>query len=214
MYKINLLKRITRDLMLFIQKPRDYIYSFRLSNDIFVQMYPFDPKVQKQGRRLAAMIQKKFPETKVHFFGSAALGIDGRNDIDLMIDCDGARIGEYLPYLCSVFGVPIRQKPLEVKWSSVKHGVVIDVMLVDVNHVVRNTLLSTYSALSKNSHLVGEYDRLKKESIGTSLREYQRRRMAFFNSIDRAQFLHNVILAFRSLVTWSRPTSNTAPESP
>lgn len=178
---------LKRDIKLFIERPREFLYSFTLSSQKLYSVVPFDPQVKAEAEQLLQQIRTSFPELSVHLVGSIAFEISGKNDVDIIIDCEPERFDRYVPYFTVLFGVPTSVKSWEVKWSTSFGLMQLDAMLIDPTHVVRKTLLETFKILINNPAYIREYAALKLGAHGVSLREYQRRRMVFFNRILKTQ---------------------------
>lgn len=183
--KLSFWQRFKRDMKLLLESPRDYLYSFTIPTTKYSKIVAFDPRVKKYGEELVKKITDKFPELPVHFMGSASFGIAGQNDIDMLIDCYPKDFHTYTPFLTELFGQPDRVLKEELNWHVKKDGIDLEIMLIDPHHPARNTLVTTYETLKNNPEFLKEYEELKLNSDGVNLREYKRRRIEFFNKIEK-----------------------------
>lgn len=178
--KMNIIRR---DFSLFLKTPKDFVYSFTYPTNKTITIEPYNPGVTRTGNKLTAKVRAIFPELKVHFIGSARLGILGQKDIDLMIECAPDDFEKYLPGLISLFGNPDKKRSKFIEWHFVENGCSIEILLIDPSTHVFQGPLETFKLLKKNKYLLRKYEKIKKESDGISVREYKRRRMFFFNQI-------------------------------
>lgn len=181
----NIIELIFRDLRLLFESPREYLYSYTFSTKKKANIQAFNPKVRDYGRELVKKITIKYPKLTIFFMGSASFGIAGQNDIDLLIDCDPNDFSKYTPFLNSLFGKPDRVLEKELNWHIKKDGMDLEVMLIDPKHHVRNTLVTTYLSLKDSPELLKMYESLKLSSNGISQREYKKRRIEFFNWVEK-----------------------------
>lgn len=178
--KLNLLRR---DFFLLLDNPRDYLYTFTYSNVKKVNIYPYNHKVNKLGHSLTEKIHAKFPELSVYFLGSAKLGILGQRDIDLMASCQYKNFDTYLPYLTFLFGKPDKRRKKFVEWHFRKNRCDIELLLIDPSSHMFQSPLKIYELLNNNKRYLQEYIKIKQMSDGIPIREYNRKRMEFFNRI-------------------------------
>lgn len=186
-YRFSVLYRfIRRDVSLLLKSPVEYLYSFTYSTNKKVHIRPFNPRVGKTGEKLIANIRKVYPDLKTYFIGSAALGIPGQRDIDIMASCQRNDFDKYLDGLVLILGKPQKTRRTFIEWHLKKNNCTIDFLLIDTRNksMFLNPLIE-FDILKKDKKRLDEYIRLKKELNGFSEREYIKRRMEFFNRIRK-----------------------------
>lgn len=176
---------IYAELRLFHQNPREYIYLFTYPQNRRVSIESYDPQVTKVGKFLVRKINKLYPELKVHFIGSAVLGIAGQRDIDLYAECFPRNFGRYIPGLISLFGPPTKIRRKFIQWRLMKNGCLVELLLIDPSTDMFNLPLKTFELMKNNKKILQEYKKIKGLSSGLSVREYHKKRLQFFNKILR-----------------------------
>lgn len=144
---------------------------------------PWDPQVRVEAENLISKITKTVPGLEILFMGAAALGISGKNDIDLDILCDKKDIRKYAEKLCAVLGKPREQKDSIVAWTFMKSGYEVDAILSDprTSHVPEQKNL--FEKLRSDKKLLAEYQQLKKDCDGKPYCEYEEKKKEFFKNI-------------------------------
>lgn len=183
---LSWLPNLYRDLGLLLRSPRDYLFSFTYPDDQYIKIYPYNPRITQKGRNLVKSISQKLPHLKICFHGSAALGIAGQRDIDIVVNCQPSDFDLYLPALILLFGLPTKRRPNFIEWQFRRNNCDIDITLIDSFHPRSIETIRVYEILKKDKQLLQTYEQLKLSSNGTSVREYKRRRMQFFNQILRS----------------------------
>lgn len=174
---------IRDDIRLFLQTPKEYLYLYTFPADQKVVLEPWDPQVRRLGQKLLKQIRRKYPRLVVHFIGSAMLGIEGQRDIDLYARCRPEDFYKYLSGLVALFGEPVKIRPRFVEWHAQKRGINIDLLLVDPTIDMYYKPLKTFKTIRSNRKFIEEYRRIKRTLNGVGVREYQKRRLMFFNRI-------------------------------
>ncbi len=180
----KLLLQIRRDFMLLLQSPQAYLYSFTLPNNKYITTHPYDPAANRLGKELVATLKEKFPELPVHFIGSAALGIVGQNDIDLVADAAPKDFQKYMPELTTLFGEPTKKRFHFIEWVTERNGLSVEFLLIDPASPLGKNSIKGFEILQKDKKLLQEYEAIKNASNGVSEREYKRRLLQFFTRIE------------------------------
>lgn len=141
---------------------------------------PWTPALAGTADKIIHKIHEAAPELEVLFMGAAALGLPGKNDIDLDILCDGNEIEEYIKKLNPIFGEPINIKQNLAEWKFEYEGYEIDAILSDpkTSHVPLQR--KRFDILKSDKRLRKEYRKLKEECDGLVLKEYEKRKNRFF----------------------------------
>jgi GrpB-like predicted nucleotidyltransferase (UPF0157 family) len=158
-------------------------YLQTLSDTEIVEGGPYDPRAAEVAKRLLKELQTAVPELEVFWGGALALGISGKNDIDLSIVSRCEDYDEYLPSLIRVLGEPQKRGLQNVRWEIVRDGYSVDVHLADERSEALAEQRKTHDLLKNNPELLKEYTKLKEDASGLSVREYQRHKYEFYNRI-------------------------------
>lgn len=178
--KFQLLKR---EIDLLWQTPINYLYSYKYPTNKKVIIKSYDPNTRVVGQKIVRKINNIFPELKTHLIGSAVLGIAGQKDVDLFIECDPRKISKYLPKFKKIFGNPLKIKKNFAEWRLSRKNCSVEILLINPNSNMFQMPVKTFKLIQKDKKLIKEYEQIKKKSNGLSLREYQKRRLVFFNRI-------------------------------
>lgn len=181
---VRYLKIFYRDLLIFWKTPREYLYSFTYPTNKYVSIKPYDPSVTHTGEKLVGKIHALYPDLKVNFIGSSVLGISGQKDIDFIIECNPKDFHLYLSGLISILGEPCKKRRTLIEWDTKVEGCTIDVLLLDQSNPIGQKTIRTYERIKRNKMFLTQYEKLKLDSNGVSVREYKRRRLKFFNFVD------------------------------
>ncbi|MEO5950694.1 MAG: hypothetical protein ABIQ04_04565 [Candidatus Saccharimonadales bacterium] len=152
-----------------------------MQDNIF-HVKPWSPDVIKVAEGLIHKIHQFTPGLKVLFMGSAALGLPGKNDIDLDVLCKWKDLVMYTEKLSVVLGAPKEIHKNLVAWEYMLDGFEIDVILSDplFSHVPEQQ--KTFETLRDSPHLLTEYRLLKESCDGLPYKEYEKRKKDFLNS--------------------------------
>ena len=142
---------------------------------------PWDPKAAEFSRNLIKKIERD-SELEVFWVGSLALGILGKNDIDLYIFAEPEDFEKYLPKLAQSLGEPTYKLPKKIMWRVHINEHKVDASLLSKDSAeVKNDIFFTQS-LKNNPALLEEYVSLKKLP-GLSAREYYKSKNEFYNRV-------------------------------
>jgi hypothetical protein len=168
---------------LLFHSPKDFLYSFKYSNEKRIVMKPYNPLTKKMGDAIVKEIEKKCPEAKVYFFGSTNLGILGVDDIDLWITAPVSKFGAIRQKLEPLLGKPSKRRVNRLEWERIQDGRHIEVVLVKPTSGVFAMQKKLFVSLRDDKKLLNEYVRIKKSLHAVSARQYHWTRMRFFNKI-------------------------------
>lgn len=112
--------------------------------------------------------------------GAAALGLPGKNDIDLDILCSQADVLEYTKLLTPILGQPKDTSDTMTVWYFKVEDFEIDMILSDpkVSHVPEQR--AVFEKLQSNPNLLDAYRKLKESCDGLPYGEYEKRKKIFF----------------------------------
>jgi len=144
------------------------------------------PGLKQLADELIAAVHQIAPELEVLFMGAAALGLPGKNDIDLDILCPQSRLKHYASILTSVFGAPQKLKETMAVWSYMQEGIEIDCILSDPtipgSHVPAQRKM--YETLKADIDLRERYRQLKYECDGLPYEQYEAKKKQFFQQVE------------------------------
>ncbi len=150
--------------------------------DKIITTRPFDPKARETGQAIVDELKIKLPGLKIYFWGAAALGIAGQNDIDIDIFSRPDEYNLYRPIIESIFGQPVRVSS-SVRWEFKRNGFDVELFLTDKDSPFVLEQLKVFEILSANKELRDEYERLKMPFGEHDFKPYMRKKYEFFNRI-------------------------------
>ncbi|HSX30325.1 MAG TPA: hypothetical protein VLE99_00195 [Candidatus Saccharimonadales bacterium] len=151
----------------------------------YYHVQEWTPQLKATGDELVARIHEVVPELEVSFIGAAALGLPGKNDIDLDILCNQSDLKRYADILTPVLGVPQAFKDNMVVWSYMDDDIEIDCILSDPtlpgSHVPKQK--RTFEILKSSPELQERYKQLKYDCDGLPYEQYEAKKNAFWKEI-------------------------------
>lgn len=143
-------------------------------------LQPWAPQVKVVADKLIHDIHGVAPELEVLFMGAAALGLPGKNDIDLDILCSKDDLDTYTEKLTPLLGAPAKVSDATTAWKFMLSGYEIDCILSDpvTSHVPLQR--KRFEILKSSPDLQHNYRRLKEKCDGLPYAEYERRKIDFF----------------------------------
>lgn len=171
------------ELKLFYTTPKDYIYLLAIPATKKVHIVPYKNDLQKIADKLITQIQKKMPELKVNFVGSAKLKVLGERDIDLFVEAKASEFETFIPQLVALFGEPEKIRKMFAEWVFKVDDINVEITLVDPWFKGYIRSMKVFRALEKNKFLLKEYVEFKKKLQNSSVRKYIHHRMGFFNHV-------------------------------
>ena len=164
--------------------PSQETYLEKVSDNEKVDVKPWDSKAAEFAEGLVSELQAAVPEADVLWSGALALHVAGVNDVDVSIIVNTKDFAEILPKLVGVFGEPQIKGEEKILWRTHKDGYKVDAYLGTKDSEDIQMHKKLFELLRDNKELREEYQLLKESSIGVSLREYQRRKLEFYNRIS------------------------------
>lgn len=143
---------------------------------------PWSLRIKEIAEKLMHDIHEVVPEVGLFFMGAAALGLPGKNDIDLDITAPAEKIPEYTEKLKSVLGEPKEQSNQIAVWSFYVDDIEIDAIISDptTSHVPEQQ--KVFETLNSNPALLAEYEQLKISCDGLPYEEYEKKKKEFFHT--------------------------------
>lgn len=153
-----------------------------LSDERKVEILEYNPKVKDVFEVAKKKILNFLPEMDVLHCGSTALEISGQGEIDLYIPVLEKRFDNYLAKLVAHFGEPGSVYPQKrARFVKYIDGIKIEIFLVNKEADDWKNLIKFENYLRKNKSASREYEKLKQESNGLSVREYYRKKLEFIS---------------------------------
>ncbi len=145
----------------------------------------WDPKVKQKAEEIILNIHALAPELECLFMGAAALGLPGKNDIDLDILCDQNDISKFARMLEKVLGVSTELKDAMVIWSYMDDGIEIDCILSDPKRPESHVPIQKrrFEKFKSDPVMREQYRQLKYDWDGLPYKEYEDKKKAFLETI-------------------------------
>lgn len=144
------------------------------------------PELKRKAEDLIKKIHDVAPELEVLFMGAAALGLPGKNDLDLDILCDQHDLKRYVHVIMSVLGTPKELNEVMAIWSYEDEGIEIDCILSDDkrtgSHVPKQKAI--FEKLKASPELQERYRKLKYEWSGLPYEQYETKKKEFLKEVE------------------------------
>lgn len=163
--------------------PEEEEYLTKLSDTELVDVQPYDPKVGEIAGELIRKVSEKSPDLEVVFIGASALKISGQNDIDIYCLASPKNFEKYLPAIKNLFGEPSSTSQDSIAWKMERDGLDVELYLTNPESPSMARQLKVFQLLKDNPQLLAEYQQLKLQANGHSVRDYQRQKYEFYNKI-------------------------------
>ena len=167
----------------FLEKAKDYLYSFTYSSREKVKIKPYDPRTTKIAALLVQKIRWIYPTLPVYFIGSSRLQISGLRDIDLLAESTSENFKKYVPGLVRIFGTPSKRTGKFIEWKGNVQGYHVEFTLYDRSVSAFRQHIRNFEILQRDYRLRRVYEAVKKSADGLSVRDYERRKNKFLNGI-------------------------------
>lgn len=155
-------------------------YLSKIPDDAIASIKPWDPIAANFAKSLIKEIEQN-SGLELFWEGSLALGIQGENDIDLIIFSEPMDFDKHLPTLIRTLGKPTYVLTEKILWRITKDGYKIDASLTSKNNPAVKLDILFFTSLKKRPTLLKEYAALK--IPGLSAREYYKLKNEFYNQI-------------------------------
>ncbi len=141
------------------------------------------PEVIEVANAVIHDIHKVAPELEVLFMGAAALGLPGKNDVDLDILCDQKDLHTYTRRLETILGEAKKGNDGSSSWNFDRDGFEVDVFLSDprFSHVPEQKRI--FDIMKSDRQAFDTYKQLKIDCDGLPYAEYERRKKEFYREL-------------------------------
>lgn len=155
----------------------------KIPPDKIVTVKPYDEAIGRVAREIIDRVQKILPGLEVRHMGASALGISGQGDIDIYIFSDPTQFYKSEPLLTAEFGEPQNRRYDSILWDFEREGHPVELYLTDPDSLPMQKQIAVYEILKKSAKLREEYQTLKEDLNGATLREYQTKKYEFYHRI-------------------------------
>jgi hypothetical protein len=177
------MKYSLRALRLLLFSPREYLFNLFTPESSPIAIHPFSPVNLQTAEKIISHIRSLCPDLPVYLIGSTGLQISGRGDIDLYASAPSARIPSLSDQLSVYLGLPCKIRPKFREWCLKIDGYLVEFVLIDPQTMRFKKQIRLFNILKNHPDLLHEYENIKVSSVGLSSKEYEWRRMEFFNRI-------------------------------
>ncbi len=143
----------------------------------------YDPSIKKIGTELVSQIRKINPNLKADLVGSVALGIEGQNDVDILIQLSSNKFKEAVSDLVNKFGNPTKKRKKFIEWKFPYKQAEVEINLMDPGTGLFKERYESFLLLKNNKHLLAKYRQFKKQASGLPEKKYLYEKANFFNNI-------------------------------
>ena len=157
----------------------------QLSDQELVVIQPYDPTSPGKFESVKCKIQAVLgSEAKVVHRGATGLRISGQNEIDAYVPVPSEQFDTLIPVLTAAFGNPRKVFPNDrARFAIYEEGKRVDVFLINQNCPGWINGIKFENYLRTHPKILEQYRILKETGHGLTMKEYYRRKTAFFNEI-------------------------------
>jgi len=181
-----MLQDFKKNITLFLQTPKDYLYSFKYSSKKkAIKINPFNPATYQRAEELMDEIKSLCPILNLYLIGSTGLQIEGMGDIDLYATATISEFEKVSEMISREFCEPSKVRKTFMEWKFDYKGVPVELNLRSPGDKYFQMQIFLFNLLKDNQVYLKEYRKLKRKMHEASRKEYTRNRMEFFNRILR-----------------------------
>jgi GrpB-like predicted nucleotidyltransferase (UPF0157 family) len=157
----------------------------QLSDQELVVISPYDPSAPQKFEAVKRKIQAALgPDSKVVHRGATSLEISGQNEIDVYVPVPAEQMEVLIPVLTAAIGNPRKVYPNErARFVVVEEGKRVDIFLINESCQGWINGLKFEHYLRTHPDVLEQYCLHKEAGHGLTMREYYRRKTAFFNAV-------------------------------
>lgn len=163
---------------------KSMVYLLENSSTEKVVISPFDPEGKRLADKFIKEISHALPDHSTHLIGSVGLGIAGRRDIDIFIECPPHSFTLATEKLQPLFGEPDTRKAQYREWRKEQEGWEVDILLIDPQSEKFKYQTGVVWRMQRDPVLLREYEQLKYSLNGKSERDYEREKQKFFLKVE------------------------------
>lgn len=144
------------------------------------------PELRAVAMELIHKINDVAPELEVLFMGAGALGLPGKNDIDLDILCNTYDLTRYIHVLSPVLGKPQKLDNNMAVWDYEYKGFEIDAILSDPTSPTSHVPMQkkVFEILKASPELQDKYRKLKTACNGLPYEQYEAKKKEFLKKLQ------------------------------
>jgi len=160
------------------------IWLDHLSDTDKISIIPYNPETKRVFKRIKNDLIKVLGKTRISHRGSTNLKISGQGEIDLYIPTAKKQFNIQLEKLINYLGEPGSLYPLKrVRFFRYIDDIKIELFLINKNDSGWKESVVFEKYLKHNRKALLEYEKIKLECNGCSVREYYTKKTAFINKI-------------------------------
>ncbi len=177
------LSRFFRNCILFFLSPVDFLLTYTDSLEKIPELKEVDENAYNLGQQLRKEMKNLMTGgMRIYFVGSnffRIIGID--NDLDFLVEYSTEdEKAQWKKILTGYFGNPVLENRKFSKWETTYNGYHVEVLLSNPKFRIFRKILYSFNVLNSYPEILAEYEELKRNSVGVTLREYNRRQLYFF----------------------------------
>lgn len=149
-------------------------------------MYPFNPDSENIYNNIKQRVQSVLGDKfEVLHRGSSALGIAGQKEVDIYIPVLEKDMNEVVKKLEQLFGISPKSIYIgeRIKFLQEINSIRVEIMVVNKDHKSWIEGEDVFSRIKGSNSLLKEYETLKMEASSLPYKEYQARKVDFFNKV-------------------------------
>lgn len=185
--------RLFRDCILFFRFPIDFLLTFRDPLERVLYLQEINNEAHHLGQKLLRdMMSQMSGGMRAYFVGSNFFKIPGMNDdIDFLVEYTTENEKKkWKNFLVKHFGNPILENKRFTKWEVRYNGFPVEILLSHPKSRIFQKIFFSYNTLLTNPEILANYKKLKQNSVGVTLREYNKRQIYFFDYLVKNNLLH------------------------
>lgn len=157
-----------------------------LSDTDKIIIIPYNPKTKDVFKIIKAELRSVLGEVRISHRGSTALGISGQGEIDLYIPVNKKDFDNYVVRLAKYLGEPGSLYAFKrARFVKYVENIKIEIFVINKNDKGWKDSVKFEKYLKNNKTALAEYEKLKSEADGLSLRKYYTQKIIFINKILR-----------------------------
>ncbi len=164
--------------------------SLRESTVETVEVFPFDPRSREIADILIGELAALVPDHPIHLLGSVGMGIAGRKDIDIFIECPPAEFAACANRLAERFGAPFMERADFIEWKLVRGGYEADILVIDPTSLKFQLQAYVVWTIQHDPVLLKRYEELKLSFQGAPIRAYEAAKKDFFDEVDQTAIFY------------------------
>ena len=188
------LSQFIRNCILLFRTPIDFLLIFTDPLEKIPEIKEVNKAAYNLGQKLVKEMKSQMTGgMQVYFVGSNAFKIIGINDdLDFLVEyATEKEKKKWKKILAKYFGTPVVENHKFTKWETTYKGYHVEVLLSNPKLRIFRNMFDSYNALRTDPEILAAYEDLKRNSVGVTLREYNRRQLYFFDYFVKSKLSPN-----------------------